>query len=120
MKNDLSRLFDTLTTDELTHWEIQQTLAGRTVEEIKNLRDGMPLLHSACAWAFEYIGARRLLLVFFEDPILRQLFIDSSYTDQYGWTAHVRLCGMNGHSTKSTNWCIIDDILREFDRTKLC
>jgi hypothetical protein len=114
-KADAVVLNRTLYTDELTHWEIQQALVGLTIEDIKNIKEsGYPLLHEACTLSFSYIGARRLLLVFFEDSTLRPLFADPTYTDGRGWTPIALLMQMNGNSVKSTGWCILDDIFRKF------
>ena len=115
MKANAVVLDRTLCTDELTHWEIQQALVGLTIEDIKKIKEsGYPLLHEACTLSFEYIGARRLLLVFFEDTALRPFFADPTYTDGRGWRPIDLLMRMNGNSVKSTGWCILDDILREF------
>ena len=115
LKLNANILYSTLKTDELTHWEIQQNLVDRTIEDIKKLNEGGdPLLHTACLLGREHIGARRLLLVFFEDPTLRSLFGDPSYLDRHGWRPIDVLMRQNSYSVASMGWFILDDIIHEF------
>jgi len=113
-KADAVLLDRQLRTDELTHWEIQQVLLRCTVEDIKKMNEGGdPLLHMACHLCWERIGARRLLLVFFEDPVFRPLFVDPTYTDRYELRPIDWLRKKKGTSS-SMGWFILDDIIHEF------